>query len=120
MLVLFGILVIIASIILGLIVLVQNPKGGGLTGALGGFSNQLMGVKQSTDVMEKGTWVFAAVVGILCVISPAFIPRDATSSSANDELLKGVSSKPVQQRAVPKNTVPMSPAPGNAPAPKQP
>ncbi len=88
MLILFGILLIIASIILGLIVLIQNPKGGGLTGALGGFSNQLIGVKQSTDVMEKGTWIFAAVVGLLCVLSPAFIPKDATSSSANDELLK--------------------------------
>ena len=54
MLVLFGVLIIIASIILGLIVLVQNPKGGGLTGSLGGFSNQIIGVKQSTDIMEKG------------------------------------------------------------------
>ena len=64
MIVLFGILIIVASIILGIIVLVQNPKGGGLTGSLGGFSNQLMGVKQTTDVLEKGTWIFGAVVGI--------------------------------------------------------
>lgn len=55
MLVLFGILVIIASVVLGLIVLIQNPKGGGLSASLGGFSNQLMGVKQTTDVLEKGT-----------------------------------------------------------------
>ncbi len=116
MLVLFGILVIISSIILGLIVLVQNPKGGGLTGSLGGFSNQLMGVKQSTDVMEKGTWIFAAVVGILCVISPAFIPRDATGSSANDELLKGVNTKPAPQNNPAPNTVPL-PAPAQTPAP---
>ena len=87
MLILFGILVIIASIILGLIVLVQNPKGGGLSGSLGGFSNQLMGVKQTTDVLEKGTWVFAAIVGILCVISPIFIPKTAGGSSKNDELI---------------------------------
>ena len=107
MLVLFGILIIVASIILGLIVLIQNPKGGGLTGALGGFSNQLMGVKQSTDVMEKGTWIFAAVVGLLCVLSPAFIPKDGSSSSANDELLKGVNTKPAQQRTQPNNTVPL-------------
>ena len=87
MLILFGILVIIASIILGLIVLVQNPKGGGLSGSLGGFSNQLMGVKQTTDVLEKGTWVFAGIVGILCVISPIFIPKTAGGSSQNDELI---------------------------------
>ena len=87
MLILFGILVIIASIILGLIVLIQNPKGGGLSGSLGGFSNQLMGVKQTTDVLEKGTWVFAGIVGILCVISPIFIPKTAGGSSQNDELI---------------------------------
>ena len=58
MLILFGILIIVSSIILGFIVLIQNPKGGGISGSLGGFSNQLMGVKQSTDVMEKGTWIF--------------------------------------------------------------
>ena len=87
MLILFGILVIIASIILGLIVLVQNPKGGGLSGRLGGFSNQLMGVKQTTDVLEKGTWVFAGIVAVLCVISPVFIPKTAGGSSKNDELI---------------------------------
>ena len=76
MLIVFGILIILASIILGLIVLVQNPKGGGLSGSLGGFSNQLMGVKQTTDVLEKGTWVFAAIVGMLCVVSPVFINSD--------------------------------------------
>ena len=84
MLALFGVLIIIASIVLGLIVLIQNPKGGGLSGTLGGFSNQLMGVKQTTDVLEKGTWIFAAVVGILCLISPAFIPKDGTGNANSD------------------------------------
>jgi preprotein translocase subunit SecG len=74
MLILFGILVIIASVVLGLIVLVQNPKGGGLSSSFGGFGNQIMGVKQTTDVLEKGTWLFAAIVGVLCIVSPAFIP----------------------------------------------
>ena len=106
MLALFGVLIIIASVVLGLIVLIQNPKGGGLTGALGGFSNQLMGVKQTTDVLEKGTWIFAAVVGILCVISPAFIPK-GEGSSKNDDLIKGVSAKPQQQQAKPANTTQM-------------
>lgn len=111
MLVVFGILIIIASIILGLIVLIQNPKGGGLSGTLGGFSNQLMGVKQTTDVLEKGTWVFAAVLGILCIISPAFIPKDGTSSSKNDELLRNTTTTPQQRQQVPAKTVPMPVAP---------
>ncbi|MES2891735.1 MAG: preprotein translocase subunit SecG [Bacteroidota bacterium] len=102
MLIVFGILVILASVILGLIVLVQNPKGGGLSGSLGGFSNQLMGVKQTTDVLEKGTWVFAAIVGILCIISPVFIPQNAGASSKNDDLInKAPASLPQQQNAAP-------------------
>jgi preprotein translocase subunit SecG len=107
MLALFGVLIIIASIILGLIVLIQNPKGGGLSGTLGGFSNQLMGVKQTTDVLEKGTWVFAAVVGLLCLVSPAFIPKDGSGSTKNDDLLKGVSTTPQQKAATPANTTPL-------------
>ena len=73
MTVLFLILIILAAVVLSMIVLVQNPKGGGLAGTLGGFSNQFMGVKQTTDVLEKGTWIFAAVIAILCIVSTFFI-----------------------------------------------
>ena len=104
MLALFGVLIIIASAILGLIVLIQNPKGGGLSGTFGGFSNQLMGVKQTTDVLEKGTWVFAAVVGLLCLMSPAFIPKEGAAATG-DDLIKGISTNPAQQQAKPANTV---------------
>ena len=51
--------------VLSLIVLVQNPKGGGLAGNIAGFSNQFMGVKQTNDVLEKGTWIFAGIVAVL-------------------------------------------------------
>jgi len=93
MLILFGILVIISSVILGMIVLIQNPKGGGLSSSFGGFGNQIMGVKQTTDVLEKGTWLFAAIVGILCVISPAFIPKEGAGSATNKDLMENVNSK---------------------------
>ena len=106
MLVLFGILVIVASAVLGLIVLIQNPKGGGLSASLGGFSNQLMGVKQTTDVLEKGTWIFAAILGILCLVSPAFIPKGAVKSTTNDQLIQGVA--PAKSAAQPTKTVPMT------------
>ena len=101
---LFVILIILASAVLGLIVLIQNPKGGGLAGSVGGFSNQLMGVKQTTDVLEKGTWVFAAIVGLLCLMSPAFIPKEGAASG--DDLIKGISTSPAQQ-AKPENTATM-------------
>ncbi|MEO6670803.1 MAG: preprotein translocase subunit SecG [Ferruginibacter sp.] len=113
MLALFGVLIILASVILGLIVLIQNPKGGGLSGTLGGFSNQLMGVKQTTDVLEKGTWVFASVVGLLCLMSPAFIPKEGKGGSKNDDLLNNMStSAPAAAPATaPAKTTPM---PGTA------
>lgn len=104
MLVLFAILIILSSLILGLIVLVQNPKGGGLTGTLGGFSNQLMGVKQTTDVLEKGTWIFSGVVGVLCLLSPVFIGKGTGSSSKNDDLIKNA---PASAPAKPANTTPL-------------
>jgi preprotein translocase subunit SecG len=85
MLVIFGILVLLASIILGLIILIQNPKGGGLSASFGGIGNQLMGVKQTTDVLEKGTWLFAGIVGVLCLTSALFIPR--ASVNERDRLL---------------------------------
>ncbi len=105
MLALFGVLIIIASVILGLIVLIQNPKGGGLSGSLSGVGNQLMGVKQTTDVLEKGTWVFAAVVGILCLVSPAFITKDAAGGGKNTEILNNTST------SAPKTTPAKSTAP---------
>jgi preprotein translocase subunit SecG len=79
---LFVILVILASVILGLIVLVQNPKGGGLAGNIAGFSNQFMGVKQTTDVLEKGTWIFAGVIGVLCLVSTLFISGGSSSGNS--------------------------------------
>ncbi len=103
MTIIFIILIILASVVLGLIVLVQNPKGGGLAGNIAGFSNQFMGVKQTTDVLEKGTWIFAGVIGLLCLFSVFFISGKA--SSAPDKVdatvpistpAKGLPSIPVQ------------------------
>src|SRR4051812_20913543 len=107
MLALFGVLIILASLILGMIVLIQNPKGGGLTGSLSGFSNQLMGVKQTTDVLEKGTWIFAAVVGLLCLMSPAFIPKDGSGGSKNQDLLNNMNTNVPKAAPATNTTVPM-------------
>src|ERR1700733_4651287 len=101
--ILFVILIILACAILGLIILVQNPKGGGLAGNVGGFSNQLMGVKQTTDVLEKGTWVLAVIVGLLCLFSAVFVPK--ASAGGNTRLPGSVT--PTQQTApAPANTLP--------------
>jgi len=106
MTIVFLALILIASVILGLIVLIQNPKGGGLASEFGGFGNQLMGVRQTTDVLEKGTWVFAAIIGVLCIASALFIPK--TGGTPNDNLMQAPSTNPVQQQ---QNTVPFQSLP---------
>jgi preprotein translocase subunit SecG len=80
MIILFLILIVLSTVILGFIILVQNPKGGGLAGNVAGFNNQFMGVKQTNDVLEKGTWIFAIVIALLCIFSTFFM----NSSSGND------------------------------------
>ena len=79
MIILFLILILIASVGLGFVVLVQNPKGGGLSGNVGGLSNQLMGVKQTTDVLEKGTWLFAGIIALLALFSTLFLKSGSTA-----------------------------------------
>src|SRR5580765_5115543 len=81
MLIFFLILILLLSVVLALVILIQNPKGGGLAGNVAGFSNQFMGVKQTTDVLEKGTWILATVVVLLCLFSVVFIPKSATNKA---------------------------------------
>ena len=100
MLIIFGILVLIASVILGLFILIQNPKGGGLSSSFGGIGNQLMGVKKTNDVLERGTWLFAGIVAVLCLTSAMFIPR----SSANNERDRLLNEAPAGTTAPRKNT----------------
>ena len=62
------VLIVIAAILLTLLVLVQNSKGGGLAA---GFNsgNQVMGVRKTTDFLEKATWSLIAVIAVLSVIA---------------------------------------------------
>ena len=113
MTILFLVLIIIASALLGLIVLIQNPKGGGLAGNIAGFSNQFMGVKQTTDVLEKGTWVMAGIVVVLCLVSSLLINKPAESGNMIRQINPnaGSNTAPVQQQPAP---MPVLPAPAPA------
>ncbi len=88
MIILFLVLIVLACAGLGFVVLVQNPKGGGLSANVGGISNQLMGVKQTTDVLEKGTWLFAGIIALLALFSSLFLKGGASSSVDNSLLQK--------------------------------
>jgi preprotein translocase subunit SecG len=102
----FLILIILTSVIIAFFILVQNPKGGGLAGNIAGFSTQFMGVKQTTDVLEKGTWILAVLIALLTVISPIFISPGA--GTGNEPNLRPTTTQPA----------PGTPAP-TLPAPQQ-
>ena len=70
-----SVLIIAVSIILILIVLIQNSKGGGLAS---GFSspNQLMGVRKTSDWLEKATWYLAIALLVLSLTASLTIPRN--------------------------------------------
>jgi preprotein translocase subunit SecG len=95
------ILIVIVCIALGLIILIQNPKGGGLSGTLAGFNNQFMGVKQTNDVLEKGTWIFASALAVLCIISVLFI-SNASGNKSNS--LQDINTSTVPSQQAPANS----------------
>ena len=74
------IVVVIASITLVFAVLMQNSKGGGLVSSFQA-QNQIMGVKKTTDFMEKATWFLMCVV-VLSIASAAFYPREEAGAKS--------------------------------------
>ena len=71
---LFAILIVLTCLLLILVIMVQNPKGGGLSSTFGG-GNQVMGVKKTTDFLEKSTWVLSIALVVLCLLSTTSIPK---------------------------------------------
>ena len=92
---LITILILLACVVLAFFVLVQNPKGGGLSGTFGSIGTQVMGVKQSTDIMEKGTWTTMGVIAGLCVLLVMFFE---TPKRMQQQPQQQNSSAPAQQQ----------------------
>ena len=80
-----SVLILIASILLILIVLIQNSKGGGLASGFSS-SNQIMGVRKTTDFLEKATWGLACTVLVLCIVITKFIPRQTVNTQQQSEM----------------------------------
>jgi preprotein translocase subunit SecG len=62
--------------------MVQNPKGGGLSSSFGGDSQQIGGVKKTTDFLDKSTWVLASLLLILILLSNLTIEKETQSSDS--------------------------------------
>ena len=81
------ILILVVSVLLGLVVLVQNSKGGGLISNFGS-ANQMMGVRQTTDFLEKATWTMAIILVVLCLVSSMSIPKNLRSGDLQDTQMR--------------------------------
>lgn len=65
--ILFSSIIILASILLILVVYVQNPKGGGLSSDFGA-AQQIGGVQKTNDFIDKATWTLAGVIMVLSIV----------------------------------------------------
>ena len=114
------ILMVVASLLMCFIVLIQNSKGGGLASGFSS-SNQIMGVRKTTDFLEKGTWFLAGFMVVMSIATAYVVP---TSSSKGGDVILEQAQK--EQQTNPYNlpagtAAPQTEAPAtNAPATETP
>ncbi len=102
------IIAIVVCVLIGLLILIQNPKGGGLSSGFAG-SNTIMGVQRTGDFLEKGTWVLAVSLMVLAILINMVIPKTGTvNEKANDLQNKVEKTAPTQAPA----TLPTAPLNG--------
>ncbi|MEI6172255.1 MAG: preprotein translocase subunit SecG [Bacteroidota bacterium] len=75
MYILISVLILIVCVLMVLVVLVQNSKGGGLASNFAS-SNQFMGVRKTADFLEKATWTLAVTLLLLSLFSVFIIPKN--------------------------------------------
>ena len=92
------IITIIVCVLLGFIVLIQNPKGGGLSSNFSS-SSQLMGVQKTGDFLEKGTWILAIGLMVLSMAINVAVKGGATKADNT-----AVNHADVQKASKPNNT----------------
>lgn len=101
------ILLIIICVALGLFVLIQNPKGGGLATG-GGAGSNMFGVQRTGDVLEKGTWVLLTLIVVLSLSITTIAKSGGSSGSGapskiQEHLDKTVAPSPIGSRTAPAN-----------------
>ena len=83
------ILIVLASVLMCGIVLIQNSKGGGLASGFAS-SNQIMGVRKTTDFLEKATWSLAALMVVISVIAAHALPSETEAVDINPTKIENV------------------------------
>lgn len=89
------ILMVIAALLMCFIVLIQNSKGGGLASGFSS-SNQIMGVRKTTDVLEKTTWGLAIFMVVMSIASAYVLPSqtEQNGSIIEEQALKEEKTNP--------------------------
>ena len=96
----FVLLIVLASILMCLIVLIQNSKGGGLASGFAS-SNQIMGVRKTTDFLEKATWTIAALMVVFSVFSAHALSSEKESQQVVEASYTDVTSNSAAVPTVP-------------------
>ncbi len=103
------ILILVLAVLLILIVLIQNSKGG-LSPTMGSASSQLIGVKRTTDLLEKITWGLAVSIMALCLATNFLLERPGTGEESDVSTVNMERAQeggaPAQQPAAPAPTSP--------------
>ncbi len=81
---LFVVLIVLVSLLMIFIVLIQESKGGGLASNFSS-SNSIMGVRKTTDFIEKATWGLAAVMVVVSVVCAYTAPQSSTAQSVLEQ-----------------------------------
>ena len=97
---LLTVLILVASIALVLLVIVQKSKGGGLASPFAS-TNNIMGVRKTTDVLEKTTWWLFGIVAVLCIVSTHFLGTGTDASDKTQQTLEQNAAKAAAPTALP-------------------
>lgn len=108
------ILIVLAAILMIFAVLVQKSKGGGLASGFAS-SNQIMGVRKTTDFLEKFTWTLAGTIIFLSVLTAKFTTSQTNAPKSQIEVEKPA---PLNPTTAP-NVTPEFPTPAQTTTPEE-
>lgn len=77
------ILILLVCVLLSIVVLLQNSKGGGLAANFNA-PNQVLGVRKTTDVFEKATWILAGALVVLSLCATISIKSERGTANGDD------------------------------------
>ena len=105
----FLVLITIVCFLLIIVIMVQNPKGGGLSSSLGG-SQMIGGVQKTTDFLDKSTWYLATILIVLIMLSS--LSFSGTLSDTDSKIIDQT------EAGATKTAAPAAATPGKEAAPK--